>query len=94
MVVEFNVRVLDIANKSDALGEKMSDSKLVRKVLRSLPSKFNMKVTAIEKANDLSKMKLDELFGSLHTFKLHLEDGVSRRKPNLVLTSLKEGQTK
>ena len=52
-IVEFNVRVLDIANKSDALGENMSDSKLVRKVLRSLPSKFNMKVIAIEEANDL-----------------------------------------
>ncbi|KAA0060050.1 gag-pol polyprotein [Cucumis melo var. makuwa] len=64
-IAEFNARVLDIANELDALGEKMSDSKLVRKVLRSLPSKFNMKVTAIEEANDLSKMKLDELFGSL-----------------------------
>ncbi|KAA0062325.1 gag-proteinase polyprotein [Cucumis melo var. makuwa] len=42
-IVEFNVRVLDIANESDVLGEKMSDSKLGRKVLRSLPSKFNMK---------------------------------------------------
>ncbi|KAA0035772.1 flocculation protein FLO11-like [Cucumis melo var. makuwa] len=62
-IVEFNVRVLDIANESDALEKKMSDSKLVRKVLRSLPSKFNMKVTEIEEANDLSKMKLNELFG-------------------------------
>ncbi|KAA0040128.1 gag-pol polyprotein [Cucumis melo var. makuwa] len=66
-IVEFNVRVLDIINKSDALGKKMSDSKLVQKVLRSLPSRFNMKVTAIEEANDLPKMKLDELFGSLRT---------------------------
>ena len=64
-IAEFNVRVLDIANESDALGEKMYDSKLVQKVLRSLPSRFNMKITAIEEANDLSKMKLDELFGSL-----------------------------
>ncbi|TYK07190.1 gag-pol polyprotein [Cucumis melo var. makuwa] len=62
-ITEFNVPVLDIANESDALGEKMYDSKLVRKVLRSLPFKFNMKVTAIKEANDLSKMKLDELFG-------------------------------
>ncbi|KAA0056161.1 gag-pol polyprotein [Cucumis melo var. makuwa] len=35
----------------------MSDSKLVRKVLRSLPSKFNMKVTAIEEANDLASRR-------------------------------------
>ncbi|KAA0041514.1 gag-pol polyprotein [Cucumis melo var. makuwa] len=87
---EFNVRVLDIANESDALGEKMSDSKLVRKVLRSPPSKFNMKVTAIEEANDLSKMKLDELFGSLRTFEIHLGHTASRRKSGLALTSVKE----
>ncbi|KAA0068136.1 MADS-box transcription factor PHERES 2-like [Cucumis melo var. makuwa] len=37
-IVEFNVRVLDIANESDALREKMFDAKLVRKVLRSLPT--------------------------------------------------------
>ncbi|KAA0033148.1 gag-pol polyprotein [Cucumis melo var. makuwa] len=60
------------------------------KVLRSLPSKFNMKVTAIGEVNDLSKMKLDELFGSLRTFKIHLGHSASRRKPGLALTSVKE----
>ncbi|KAA0049579.1 gag-pol polyprotein [Cucumis melo var. makuwa] len=49
-------------------------------VLRSLSSKFNMKVTAIEEANDLSKMKLDELFGSLRTFEIHLGHTAIRRK--------------
>ncbi|KAA0043006.1 gag-proteinase polyprotein [Cucumis melo var. makuwa] len=89
-IAEFNVRVLEIANKSDALREKMSDSRLVRKVLRSLPSKFNMKVTAIEEANDLSKMKLDELFGSLRTFEIHLGHTANIRKSRLALTSVKE----
>ncbi|TYJ96229.1 gag-pol polyprotein [Cucumis melo var. makuwa] len=92
-IAEFNVRVLDIANELDALGEKMSNSKLVWKLLRSLPSKFNMKVTMIEEANDLSKMKLDELFGSLRTFELHLGNSASRRKPCLALTSVKEEST-
>ncbi|KAA0055019.1 gag-pol polyprotein [Cucumis melo var. makuwa] len=93
-IAEFNVRVLDITNESDVLEEKMSDSKLVWKVLRSLPSKFNMKVTTIEEANDLSKMKLDELFGSLCTFEIHLGDSASKRKPGLALTSVKEESTK
>ncbi|KAA0045558.1 gag-pol polyprotein [Cucumis melo var. makuwa] len=31
-IVEVNVRVLHIANKSDALGEKMSEAKLVKKI--------------------------------------------------------------
>lgn len=48
-IVEFNVHVLDIANESFALGEKMLNTKLVRKVLWSLPQCFNMKLTTIEK---------------------------------------------
>ncbi|KAA0043382.1 gag-pol polyprotein [Cucumis melo var. makuwa] len=40
--------------------------------------RFNMKVTTIEEVNDLSKMKLDELFGSLRTFELHLEEDYER----------------
>ena len=49
-IVEFNVRVLDWSNASFTLGEKLSNTKLVRKVLRSLSSQFNMKVTTIEEA--------------------------------------------
>ncbi|KAA0055517.1 gag-pol polyprotein [Cucumis melo var. makuwa] len=33
-----------------------------------------MKVTAIEEANDITTMKLDELFGLLRTFELSFED--------------------
>ncbi|KAA0063933.1 Receptor-like protein 12 [Cucumis melo var. makuwa] len=70
----FNVWVLDLANESFAQDEKITESKMVEKVLRSLPSRFSMKVTAIEEANDMTTMKLDELFGSLRTFKLSFED--------------------
>lgn len=37
---EFNVRVLDIEYECFALGEGISESKLIRKVLRSLPRKI------------------------------------------------------
>ncbi|MCI90589.1 gag-pol polyprotein, partial [Trifolium medium] len=46
----------------------MSDEKLVRKILRSLPKKFDMRVTAIKEAQDISSMKTDELIGSLQTY--------------------------
>jgi hypothetical protein len=39
----------------------MSDEKLVSKILRSLPKKFDMKVCAIEEAQDIGSMKVDEL---------------------------------
>ncbi|XP_024026995.1 uncharacterized protein LOC112093201 [Morus notabilis] len=67
-IANFNSKLCDIANESFALGEKYSDTKLVRKTLRSLPEKFAYKVAAIEEAVD--SMKLDELMGSLRTFEL------------------------
>ncbi|KAA0056213.1 putative mitochondrial protein [Cucumis melo var. makuwa] len=73
-VCDYNKRVLEIANESLLLGEKIPDSKIVRKVLRSLPRKFDMKVTAIEEAHDITTLKLDELFGSLLTFEMAIAD--------------------
>ncbi|MCI09416.1 gag-pol polyprotein, partial [Trifolium medium] len=34
---DFHMNVMDIANSSESLGEKMPEEKLVRKILRSLP---------------------------------------------------------
>ena len=80
IIAEFNLRVLDLKNESFALGKKQTDTKLFRKVLRSFPSCFNMNVTAIKEANGITTMKLDELFGSLRTFKLSLEDNLIKKK--------------
>jgi len=46
-IQNYHLNILDIANSFVSLGEKMSDEKLVRKILRSLPKRFDMKVTAI-----------------------------------------------
>ena len=67
---DYYVNILDIANSFDSLGEKFFDEKLVRKILRSLPKRFDMKVIAIEEAQDISSMKVDELIGSPQTFEL------------------------
>ena len=47
------------------LGEKTEDSKIERKILRSLPESFRAKVIAIEKSKDLDDIKVQELIGSL-----------------------------
>ena len=62
---DFHMNIIDIANASSALGEKMSEAKLVRNIHRSLPKRFEMKVTVIEEAQDINNMKVDELMGSL-----------------------------
>ena len=54
------------------LGEKTEDSKIVRKILRSLPESFRVKVTSIEESKDLDDIKVQELIGSLQTDELSL----------------------
>ncbi|KAA0042904.1 gag-proteinase polyprotein [Cucumis melo var. makuwa] len=71
-VSEYNERVLEIANYSLQVGEKIPESKIVRKVLRSLPRKF-------EEAQDITTLKLDELFGSLLTFEMAISDRESKK---------------
>ena len=63
------------------LGEKTVDSKVVRKILRSLPESFRVKVTAIEESKDLDEIKVQELIGSLQTYELSLP---SQRKSKLL----------
>ena len=40
------------------LGEKTEDSKIVRKILRSLSESFRAKVTAIKESKDLDDIKV------------------------------------
>ncbi|CAM8891708.1 unnamed protein product [Rhodiola kirilowii] len=49
-IADFNTRVLDISNESFALREPMSEEKLVRKVLRSLPKRYAMKALTVKEA--------------------------------------------
>src|ERR1044072_1752866 len=81
------MQIRHIANSSFALGEKMSDEKLVRKILRSLPRRFAMKVTAIEKAQDIENMQVDELIGSLQTFELSINDKVDKKNKSIAFVS-------
>ncbi|XP_057432426.1 uncharacterized protein LOC130725194 [Lotus japonicus] len=86
-IFEFHMRVRDLSNASFALGEPMSDEKLVRKILRSVTSKFAMKVTAIEEAQDISGMKVDELIGSMQTYELKLGDKPEKRSKSIAFVS-------
>ena len=70
------------------LGEKMEDSKIVRKILRLLPESFRVKVTAIEESKDLNDIKVQELIGSLQTYELSLPS--QRKSKSLALKTINE----
>ena len=61
------------------LREKIEDAKVVRKILRSLPESFQAKVTVIEENKDLNEIKIQELIGSLQTYKLELPSHKSNK---------------
>ena len=62
---EFYAKLKDIVNSTFNLGETIPESKIVRKVLRSLPERFHAKITAIEESKDIDKIPLIELVGNL-----------------------------
>ena len=70
------------------LGEKTEDSKIVRKILRSLSESFRAKVTAIEESKDFVDIKVQELIGSLQTYELSLP--LQRKSKSLALKMINE----
>ena len=70
------------------LGEKTEDSKIVRKILRSLPESFCAKVTAIEESKDLDDIKVQELISLLQTYELSLLS--QRKSKSLALKTINE----
>jgi hypothetical protein len=69
---EFYSKIIDLRNSMVSLGKPVLDVKLIRKIIRSLPERFRIKVITIEESKDLEEMKIEELVGSLQTYELSL----------------------
>ncbi|RVW30914.1 hypothetical protein CK203_116408 [Vitis vinifera] len=58
-------------------------------ILRSLPSKWHTKVTAIQEAKDVTKLTLEELIRSLMTYEINLakkqQEGEDKKKKSIAL---------
>ena len=89
--VDFQDKLLDIANKCQALGTPISGERLNWKILRSLPKRFKAKVTAIEESKDVDDMSLDELLGSLQTFEACMKPKAKNK--GLALKVVKEASS-
>jgi len=59
-----------VVNSLKGLEENIEESTIVQKVLRSLPNRFDSKVSAIEEVKDLDTLKMDELHGILIAYEM------------------------
>ena len=73
-----------------ALGETMPESIIVQKILRSLPSRFNPKVSAIEETTDWETLTMNQLLGNLTAYKMRLP----QKKPSMREAAFKTEKNK
>jgi hypothetical protein len=90
-ISEMSTRFTNIVNCLKSLGKNYTNEENVRKILRSLPKRWEAKKTAIYEARDLQVLSLDELFGSLMMYELEMNSKVEEEevkpKKNFALKS-------
>ena len=67
---EFYAKLNDIINSSYNLGDIYDQLKIVRKIHKSLIEDFRPKVTVITESKDVESISVDELVGSLQSYRL------------------------
>jgi hypothetical protein len=71
-VEKYFLRVEELVNAMKGLGEKIEEVSLVHKILRSLPDRFNPKVSAIEELNYLKSLPIYQLLGTLIAYEMRI----------------------
>jgi hypothetical protein len=55
------------------LGEEIEESEIVQKILRSLPMRFNPKISTLEERSDIDSISMDELHGVFIAYEMRTE---------------------
>ncbi|KAF2286048.1 hypothetical protein GH714_009932 [Hevea brasiliensis] len=64
-IKEYASKLLSIVNKVRLLGSEFSDSRIVQKILVTIPERFEATISSLENAKDLSRISLAELLNAL-----------------------------
>jgi hypothetical protein len=72
-ITAYFLRVNETVNAIIGLGEEIEESVIVQKVLKSLPMRFNPKISTLEERSDLNSISMDELHGIFTTYEMRTE---------------------
>jgi hypothetical protein len=67
------LRVDEKMNAIIGLGEEIEESIIVKNVLRSLPMRFNPKISTLEERSDLNSISMDKLHGIFIAYEMRTE---------------------
>lgn len=89
-ITDFYSRVQDLMNRASVLGKPFTQTRVVKKVLKSFPKSFRMKVTTIQENAGWENKTIGELMGNLHTYELQVPEhnpGASRKGKTVAFTT-------
>jgi hypothetical protein len=72
-IAAYFLQVDETVNAIIGLGEEIEESVIVQKVLRSLPMRFNPKISTLEERSDLNSISMDELHGIFTAYEMRTE---------------------
>lgn len=83
---DFYMKLNGLVTNIRALGEKMEEAYVVKKLLRAVPSKFLQIASAIEQFGNLEVMSIEEVVGSLKAHEERLRGQSETNQGQLLLT--------
>ncbi|CAA7031093.1 unnamed protein product [Microthlaspi erraticum] len=89
-VASFTAKLNTIANEASVLGKKYKEKKLVKKLLRCLPSKFSAHKAVLKYTMNTDKIKFDYLVGMLKAEEMEAGQDEQAQQKGIAFTAEKE----
>jgi hypothetical protein len=87
-ITTYLLRVDETVNEIIGLGEEIEEYVIVKKILRSLPMRFNPKISTLEERSDLDSISMDKLHGIFIAYEMRNE----QENPDVKETIFKESK--
>ncbi|KAA3486724.1 pleiotropic drug resistance protein 3-like [Gossypium australe] len=67
IIKQYSERIMVVVNNIRLLGDQFSDSRIMKKVITTLPKKYESNISSLEDSKDLLIISLSELINALYT---------------------------